>query len=44
MTMVESYWNKTDHELYALLGAETLGDGLGESPEDEALHLTEPVH
>ncbi|MFD3874421.1 hypothetical protein [Streptomyces sp. NPDC058623] len=38
MTMVESYWNKTDEELYALLGAELLGDGLGLSPEDEESH------
>lgn len=35
MTTIESYWDKTDDELYALLGAELLGDGLGLTPEDE---------
>ncbi|GHA54272.1 hypothetical protein GCM10010372_63050 [Streptomyces tauricus] len=35
MATVESYWDKTDDELYALLGAELLGEGLGLSPEDE---------
>uniref|UniRef100_A0AAU2JGT1 Uncharacterized protein n=1 Tax=Streptomyces sp. NBC_00049 TaxID=2903617 RepID=A0AAU2JGT1_9ACTN len=40
MTTVESYWDKTDDELYALLGAELLGDGLGLAPEDEENHRT----
>ncbi|MFF3846664.1 hypothetical protein [Streptomyces sp. NPDC002328] len=38
MATVESYWDKTDDELYALLGAELLGEGLGLSPEDEESH------
>ncbi|MGX1564877.1 hypothetical protein [Streptomyces sp. NPDC055506] len=32
---IEDYWDKSDDELYALLGSELLGDGLGLSPEDE---------
>jgi hypothetical protein len=32
---VEAYWGKSDEELYAILGAELLGDGLGISPEDQ---------
>lgn len=32
---VEQYWGKSDDELYALLGAELLGEGLGLSDDDE---------
>ncbi|MFJ3927642.1 hypothetical protein [Streptomyces sp. NPDC090022] len=32
---VETYWGKSDDELYLLLGAQLLGEGLGLSPEDE---------
>ncbi|MFJ6900609.1 hypothetical protein [Streptomyces hokutonensis] len=32
---VEEHFQKSDDELYALLGAELLGEGLGLSPEDE---------
>ncbi|MBQ0977848.1 MULTISPECIES: hypothetical protein [Micromonospora] len=35
---VEQYWTKTDDELYALLGAELLGEGVGLSPEDDESH------
>lgn len=31
---VEEYWTKSDDELYAVLGAALLGEGLGLSPED----------
>ncbi|MET9678756.1 hypothetical protein [Streptomyces coeruleorubidus] len=32
---VEEYFQKSDDELYALLGAELLGEGFGLSPDDE---------
>jgi hypothetical protein len=32
---VEEYWGNSDEELYALLGAALLGEGVGLSPEDE---------
>ncbi|SBV25565.1 hypothetical protein GA0070620_1042 [Micromonospora krabiensis] len=35
---VEQYWTKTDDELYALLGAELVGEGIGLSPEDDENH------
>ncbi|MER5894151.1 hypothetical protein [Streptomyces sp. NPDC001876] len=35
---VEAYWDKSDEELYSLLGAELLGEGLGLSPEDQENH------
>jgi hypothetical protein len=35
---VEDYWNKTDDELFELLGLELLGEGLGLSPSDKRRH------
>ncbi|MFD8595085.1 hypothetical protein ACFV1L_08795 [Kitasatospora sp. NPDC059646] len=35
---VEAYRDKSDDELYELIGAELLGDGPGLSPEDEEGH------
>ncbi|KDN81196.1 hypothetical protein [Kitasatospora cheerisanensis] len=35
---VEAYWDKSDDELYELIGAALLGDGPGLSPEDEEEH------
>ncbi|MFE1455834.1 hypothetical protein ACFW7K_12695 [Streptomyces sp. NPDC058735] len=35
---LDIYADKTDDELYTLLGAELLGEGLGLSPEDEDAH------
>jgi hypothetical protein len=32
---IDAYFDKTDDELYELLGADLLGDGLGISPEDK---------
>ena len=32
---VEEYWSRSDDELYALLGAELLGAGVGLSPADD---------
>ncbi|MFD3679444.1 hypothetical protein [Streptomyces sp. NPDC058613] len=32
---VEEYWSRSDDELYALLGAELLGEGVGLSPADD---------
>jgi hypothetical protein len=36
--VIETYLDKTDDELYELLGAALLGDGLGIAPEDKDEH------